>query len=62
MGKLKRDVSTPEKQAWWDSIRRAAEEVRQWPKWKQTAGRYVILGRPPHVAECKCGECLGTAD
>jgi hypothetical protein len=33
--KLVRDKSTPERRAFWDSIKKTAEEIKDWPAWKR---------------------------
>jgi hypothetical protein len=33
--KLIRDKSTPERRAFWDSIKKTAEEIKDWPAWKR---------------------------
>jgi hypothetical protein len=45
MAQIKKDKSTPEKNAFWTSAEAALEEIKKWPEWKQNYVPPLLLGQ-----------------
>ena len=55
MGKIKRDMSTPENRKFWAHLETVRKEIEGWPEWKRVAsgldGERLLRSKPRRVKE-----------